>query len=426
MRRILYLLVLSSVLICHSCSDDNDDKQIETQITLDQKELSFEELGGDATVELTVNGEWRVENYPDWLSLSQTSGDAASEIKIAAKANDKASKRDAQLVFAGKGKSVSLDIIQDARGAEISWSPLSFSSFHRMGYELGPDNIERRYGFATREIFIAPDAASDIHNKLFLGNLVNNKLKSNRDIEEYSGYTFNPITVSTMVNSIRSKSFTPSKEEQDAYVQLILDSKPSQSEYLFIDNKGVVYNSHRELNLIGVGNMGVELDKVISGKPYREQEMGKRNGVIFSFDQTLFSLDMDLQQWIVEEEIKPEDFPDGTLSYISTVSYGRMGMLIVESDEDVTTIRAIVNKIIGGRDSELTQEESKILKELDAHHLYYNSSRELHIAKGGSEVIKAYQQQVTENNQELFLYKFRVTDYFERYESEMTFALTIR
>ena len=40
--------------------------------------------------------------------------------------------------------------------------------------------------------------------------------------------------------------------------------------------------------------MGVNLDEIIFSKSYKEKEMEKKNGLIYSFNQTVFSLDMDI------------------------------------------------------------------------------------------------------------------------------------
>lgn len=137
---------------------------------------------------------------------------------------------------------------------------------------------------------------------------ITKNLDKNIDLSVYNGYTFNPITVFSLTGTEKSQTFIPSKSEQDAYANKILDKNPSQNEAFISDGKGITYNSHRELNLIGTGNMGINLDKVISGKSYREQEMTKKNGLIYSFSHKLFTLSMDLEEHIVKEKINKKIF----------------------------------------------------------------------------------------------------------------------
>lgn len=285
---------------------------------------------------------------------------------------------------------------------------------------------ERIYSFSTGSLFINPDANTDIKEKIFLGNLINRNLEKNTDVSVYKGYTFNPITVSTpnLSVDVESQTFIPSKSNLDAYANLILSKKPTANEFFASDGTGVIYNSHRELNLIGLGNMGIKLDEMIYKKSYREQEMMKENGLIYSFNHTLFTLVMDLEPHIVKEEIKKEDFPNKSISFISDVSYGRIGLLIIESDNDVKKIREIVNKIFQNNKN-ITQEDSAILEELDAYHLYFDKSQKLVIAKGKVDIIKAYQDQITGDIYNVYPFKCEICDYFSLASSIINYTITL-
>lgn len=419
MKRFLYLL---SLLLCVSCGDDDSTL---AYISLDSSEITFEQSGGSVNIKLQTDGKWQADNIPTWISFSHTNGDTSTEITVTASSNESTELRNIEIYFLRDNQKALLKIHQLGKEKELSWSPLSFSSFDNVSFVSDENSNERIYNFSTRELFINPDADTDIKENIFLGNLIDRRLENNTDVSVYSGYTFNPITVFPSVGVEKPQTFIPSKLAQDSYAEQIIANKPSQNEAFLSDGKGVIYNSHRELSLIGAGNMGVKLDEVISEKSYQEQEMIKKNGLIYSFSQTLFSLNMDLQEHLVTEELIKEDFPANSISYISSVSYGRIGLLIVESDNDVEKIRVIVNKVLQANTEGFTQEESIILDELTAYHLYYDKSQKLKLTKGKLDVIKAYKAQITNDSYTVFPFKFRISDYFEQGDTNMDFTLTI-
>ena len=66
--------------------------------------------------------------------------------------------------------------------------------------------------------------------------------------------------------------------------------------------------------------------------------MTRKYGLIYSFKRTFFTLDIDIPKKLIKEELKDADKAKGA-SYVSSVGYGRVGLLIVESDTD----RAMLN-----------------------------------------------------------------------------------
>lgn len=414
------------ILLCISCGDDNKPEQ--AYISLDQTEIAFDDSDSSHKIQLKVkaNSIWQINNIPDWISLDRIKGNTSTEITITVNSNKNIEPREAKIIFTCDDKSVILSISQAKGVKELAWSPLAFFSFDNdVSFVYGKNNIERIYNFTTRQLFINPSVNPNIEEKIFLGNLVNRHLERNTDIAVYNGYTFNPITVFSLLGTEKSQTFIPSKSAQDAFANLIISKKPTQSEVFRSDGIGVIYNSHRELNLIGVGNMGVNLDEVISEKSYQEQEMTRSNGIIYSFSHTLFTLSMDLQEHIAKEEINKNDFPDNSISYISSVSYGRIGLLIVESDYDITRIKSVINKILQTKPETLTLEDMTILNELNAYHLYYDKSQRVKITKGNIEAIEAYKNQITGDIYNVFPFKFTISDYFEHGDSSMGFSITL-
>lgn len=404
------------------CCDSDTENFL---FTLDQTEMRVDASGGEIVVTLSTNDEWTVSTPTEWISLSHLAGDGSEEITITVKKNKKYEEREAKIIFSGRDLTATLTIIQAAKEKkELTWTPMGFSyPLPKVNFTFGENNIERIYNFETYGVFVNPEVNSDI----FIGGLVNRKLKAYMDIETYNGYTYLPITVSTgNVNISSFKDVIPSKETQDDIVKQILDKNPKPSASFSLNGAGVSFGSYRELHLLGTGNMGVKLDEVISGKSYMEQEMVKETGLIYSFVHTHFSIEMDLPDCIVEEEIKKEDFPEGSISYILSISFGRTGLLIVETDDDEKEVKRVVNKIIQGKSGDLSKEQNDILNALNAHHVYYDETRKLQKISGNAEmVIKSYVNQITNDLYNIYPLMITVSDYFERGYAEMTYSIVL-
>lgn len=246
-----------------------------TILRLERSEVAMMCEAGNATLQLTANAEWSVAaaSVPDWLLLEPAAGNGTRTVTLSAGLNEETEERGAKIVFTCGDKAVELAVSQKgAEPREMAFSNLAVSYADRVEYVLGGDGKERLYDFTVREMFINPETA--MAETIFLGNLVNRKMDSNTAIAEYRGYTLLPITV-VAVNAWRtpSRTFVPSKAEQDSYARLVMEENYKQNEHFISNMGGVEYNSHRELHLIGMGNMAVALDEVFAGKSYREQEM---------------------------------------------------------------------------------------------------------------------------------------------------------
>jgi hypothetical protein len=418
------LIFFSALALLASCHEHTPEQPV-YDIALDKTEIAFENSGGNATVKLTGYGKWSAGEFPDWIAMDRTSGDGATTITITSKANNEPDGRRAEIVFVNeddKNKSATLTLSQAVGKKELEWSQLGFSTFDNVEYKLDANGVGRLYDFKVDELFVNPA----MKEKVFMGNLVDRNLKVNTDLVEYKGYSCLPITLfPSTILSVKSATFSPSFAAQQAYAEEIIAAKPKQSERFYYNSGGVEFGSHRELNLIGRSNMGVALDEVVSGKSYREQEMAKKNGVIFSFSHKMFTLLMDNPEQLVKESLEPGDFPIETLSYISTVSYGRVGMLIVETDNSLSKVKAVVRTLLQNDAPTLTAEETALIGEIEAWHVYYDASLKLQADKGKAEIITAFKTHVEEDIHNAYPFLFTVANAFDSSMEAMSFKVSL-
>lgn len=419
MKKNIFLGMLFSIFMYLSCSDNESIQPV----SFNQNPLSFKAAGGHQKIMLTNKGRWRVDSIPEWIHLDQTSGVNTTEIGIAVYPNNDTEKREAEIIFFNENLTTKLLITQDPAEIEMRFYSLGFLSIDDYRFVLGKNNVERKYNIEIFNLYVNPADNPQFKDMIFVGNLVGRKLDSNRKITEYKGYTFIPITVSASPFMVSFASFIPSRKNQEEYVDRIRSAMSDQSDS-FYSNGGSLYGSHRQLNLIGRGNLGVNLDEIISGKSYRDQEMVKRNGLIFFFSHSAFSLTMDLQLSVVKEDLKQSDFTDNELCRICQVMYGRYGVLLVESDYSHYKVKGIVNKVLR-EESQFTKEELIVLNEMVACHFYFDKEGKQHVTKGRLDAIKSYKDQLFKGEMDFYPYQFAVIDNFNLGPTSMGYDFTL-
>ncbi|MFT4222718.1 BACON domain-containing protein [Dysgonomonas sp.] len=358
-------------------------------IELSKSTLSMSIGGDEQKIKLTTNRPWKIENIPTWLTVNPMSGDRSAEITVSVAENKEPIGRGASLTFIGATKSGILNVSQFGL-KDVIWTPsLPIFSLKYVSFTGELDS----YDINVFTLFVNPD----IKNKVYLGSLLSYNAGSVTNIPEFTGYTFNPITISTsaIANGIRSKTYVPSLSEQNAYAQEIINKKPAQNLSFVSDNGTIEFYTYRRLFTLGIANMGVKLDEVVSGSSYETERMTKKYGLIFSFKQTCFSLDMDIPGELIKEELKEADKNKG-VAYVSTVYYGRLGLLIVESDTYFGNVKSAINKVISGQS--LSAEESRLIDVSDISYVYFNNDNQVQIKKGHMDAVNAYRDALAKND----------------------------
>ncbi|GAB6007879.1 BACON domain-containing protein [Dysgonomonas reticulitermitis] len=358
-------------------------------IEFSKNSLSIGIIGDEQKIKLTTNRPWTIKDVPTWLTVHPMSGDKSAEITISVAENKEPIGRGASLTFIGAAKSEILNISQFGL-KDVIWTPsLPIFSLKYVSFTGALDS----YDINVFNLFVNPD----IKNKIYLGNLLSYNAGSVTNIPEFTGYTFNPITISTsaIASGIKSKTYVPSLNEQNAYAQEIINKKPTQNLSFISDNGTIEFYTYRRLYTLGIANMGVKLDEVVSGSSYKTEKMTKKYGLIFSFKQTCFSLDMDILSQLIKEELKEVDKNKG-VAYVSSVYYGRVGLLIVESDTYFGDVKSAINKVISGQS--LSAEESRLIDTSDISYVYFNNDNQAQIKKGHMDAVNAYKDTLAKND----------------------------
>lgn len=91
----------------------------EPVLTANISSLTFDKKGSNENINITSNVDWSI-TYPDWCSLSTTSGKDNATITVSVGENPKKEKRSGQIIIKGEGVSdVLIDVTQEAGDKNI-------------------------------------------------------------------------------------------------------------------------------------------------------------------------------------------------------------------------------------------------------------------------------------------------------------------
>lgn len=98
----------------------SSDTPAQKTLSVNTSSLEFEKDGGSQNITITSNTSWTI-TYPDWCTLSKTSGSDNETITVTVGKNEKTEKRDGQIVISGEG--VNAATINVSQKAAISTGP---------------------------------------------------------------------------------------------------------------------------------------------------------------------------------------------------------------------------------------------------------------------------------------------------------------
>lgn len=387
-------------------------------IKLSESTVNLPSAAGIKRIKLTTNRPWKLsENYYQWISVSPTSGEGSAEITISVNENRNPGSRHLYVHVIGEMMEKELYIEQLGLGDYNLIPSLPIFSYQKISY-----NPQQNAGrVLTNSLFINPE----IKDKIYLGNLVSHNAQSNILIPEFTGYTFNPITISTSaaISGEVVKTLIPSKVEQEAFARQVAEQLHYQGDMFVLGDNAVEFYNHKDLRAVGIVGLGVKLDEVVSGGfSYAEKEMPRKYGLIYSYKHTFFTLDMDLPEKLIKEELKNEDHAVG-VSYVSTVSYGRVGLLIVESDTDSREVRPAINNVLNGKS--LSSQENDLIAAADIYYVYFDEEKNVQTLKGNLEAVTAYRDAALKGADAIYPVEFKLSDFIDRSQSTISFLFRV-
>ncbi len=388
---------------------------MEPFIEIEDDDIILSAGGSYETIKLTTNRKWEIKNIPSWLTVSPSSGNKSAEIRFQVNEYREPEGRTTGIQIVADSAEKQLQVTQRGLKDNARLHVLSTFPFNEYSFSIP----YKRYEAKSYNPFVNPS----ITDKIYLGNLVVHNTGSNTDIPEITGYTFNPIDVSTSAAIAKPvTNYIPSKDGQNEFIKYIIAQKPKNQVSFSADKSGEEFYTHRQLRAIGLTNLGINLDEIISGHSYTEQEMTFKYGIIFSYMQVLFDVTMDYPDKLIKEEMSESDQAK-EISYVGSINYGRVGLLIVESDTDSRDIKVAVNKVL--ENEPLTAQETDQLRYSSITHVYFNNDNEVQTKRGGLEAVNSYKDAILNIYEYIYPVGFRMQNYKDYTSTKFTFSFEL-
>lgn len=410
----LLIITISTLISC-----DNEVPNMKPYIQLSQNELTIGSSGDSKNVYVISNCNWVVTNTPDWCLININKDVEKPYIEIIVTPNEEQAIRNATIKITDSIVEENLTITQasDTSVQQINWHSFPINSITSVSYTLGSNGIERIYNISGSRL-----AINELTNrKVYHGNLINKTLNGLAHVIDYPKYTYNPITVGSFVNGRAFiKTISPSHQETERLSKEIAQSLPTQS-LQFNYSSPIKYTSYKQLNLLGNGNLGINLEKEISGHLYLEKEMDKKNGLIYSYSMALFDIVMDNQVEIITEKIT-DIVLLSNLAYVKSINYGRVAYLLIETDEHEKDVNKLIRKIF--KNEALDANETSLLSKLDAYYLYFDNDLKIKVCKGKEEIIKKYINSISDSN--IIPLTFSIQSYIDHSVTNINYTVVLQ
>lgn len=214
-------------------------------------------------------------------------------------------------------------------------------------------------GYMLNDLFVLKDG-------IYPGMVVDVDLNRTPMLKPITGVEYNPITYSTwpFVGAVTTSQPTEQicREMRDKVLAVLGDISSFSA-------SSSSYHSAKELYMLRAYE-GIRLDSILNGRAYPIREMKKKNGLLYSFIYTAFSIIMD---YPVGKLLKEDPASYTSLRYISSVSYGVRGYLTIESDSTQASVKSVVEKLKRGEG--LTKGEETLLKDSDVRSVLISSGK---------------------------------------------------
>ncbi|TCO25442.1 thiol-activated cytolysin [Pedobacter psychrotolerans] len=207
---------------------------------------------------------------------------------------------------------------------------------------------------------------------VYPGSLIKGRSVANMSFDPVIGYEKLPITVSVSipaVNGMVSKIIdNPNLSTTRTAINEILNQNitgDQLSSFSFELNKFTTYD---ELKLSFGANVNIGTIFKAAFKDSTSQ-VSLKTGLVAKFIQRNFTLDMDIPTngQLLANNVDPATLGDYSPVYISSVTYGRMGIMAIESNyeyNDVyTAFNATLSLIKGGGGVSITSDQKRIIDE---------------------------------------------------------------
>ena len=247
----------------------------------------------------------------------------------------------------------------------IIWKNYSSSSLQLLKDSVWSDQKGRSFFVQSPRLYISPG----INRNVYVGAIVTRKFNAFPCVDVQGSMDNEAISLSFSFGSGKQYHYSqiPSKESMDSLIRAYLKDNKVQQFTSIIYNSGIKYSSYKELYL-QFSYLGIRLDSLLRGNKYNFVSMDRKNGIAIILERSLFSLDMDMP---LIRPINIFESDKNDLAYISSIMFGDIKIMLLESDLSMDEMSSFVELVKNG--NIMNCKECEIINDFDVFIVDFNS-----------------------------------------------------
>lgn len=269
----------------------------------------------------------------------------------------------------------------------IIWRNYLSSSLQLLKDSVWSDQKGRSFFVQSPRLYISPG----INRNVYVGAIVTRKFNAFPCVDVQGSMDNEAISLSFSFGSGKQYHYSqiPSKESMDSLIRAYLKDNKVQQFTSIIYNSGIKYSSYKELYL-QFSYLGIRLDSLLRGNKYNFVSMDRKNGIAIILERSLFSLDMDMP---LIRPINIFESDKNDLAYISSIMFGDIKIMLLESDLSMDEMSSFVELVKNG--NILNCKECEIINDFDVFIVDFNS-RQIKKRMGKYDLIYSFYNEVFE------------------------------
>ncbi|MCR5077125.1 MAG: hypothetical protein K6A82_03700 [Prevotella sp.] len=217
------------------------------------------------------------------------------------------------------------------------------------------------------------------YKTVFVGNVINEDKSDVTDLISLKNPEYNEVEVSLLYNGeLYYQKFIPSwNNTYNFFAKLPQETMQSGA----VSYTAESFESYKSLHLFAEANYALSLDSIILHESYKTSRKNKTKLLLYSFFQELIPVSMDYPE--TGHLLKEDPIGTDKYDYIASVTYGRKGFLVVETNSPHD--KRLVNKLLDG--GNLSMSEHEELDKITAHVITFTQNCVPHVVSGGYNLV---------------------------------------
>lgn len=385
--------LLFTIFLLFSCKEEPVVKPRPPMLALSKSSINFSSFATKDTIFVHADQAWRIDNDAPWLIVEPKFNEGGGGLFVVhTSQNTSKEPRMATITIKSKESRREIKVSQEGEQYIIpQWRMFPVVDIQNTAVEESADGYT--FTFKALESFVH----KGIRQHIFPGSLMASDRSEVNKIETFNQYLKDKIKIMILLHpELEIITVRPSAQIMEDFVDDFLSTHEiHQISSAFFTDTPYSYTHRRELYLLGMSNLGLELDRLLFQSSYLDEDMkADEQGYIFTYSIKAFGVMTDTPSEIeLTKEAEGKDFLS-RLCHVNLVFYGRTGFLCTETKIPKDELKMLIRKL--NQKQALTEEENKALGTITFRYLSFDKQGTPVVQTGGADVVQKYFEDMTD------------------------------